>query len=418
MLNPGLASIVLATASISALIYIAYLYAINRTRLAVHLKRKGYHRCPHYQHKDFLFGSDWRDSLVVASIAGTRQQWYREQFATYGKTFETRIWGKRIFQTCDPANVQAELTAPATDVGAGPSRAGLLSWLGRGAFTMDGEFWRRSREMLKPVFKRTAISDMSRLERHLARLFDELEREGLEVDLQSHFIRMFLDFTMDLLIGEDVNTINKEASKIDVASFLTACDESQLQVVRSAQPWIVRWWKGWTKTWNQPLDATQGFIGRYVDSAVQDFETKEGGPIKRSDAFIDELIREAGSKDKTYLRDQILNVFMPGRDSVAIEITHVMLYLSQNPTVYEKVRAEVLAAGFRDDREISYDSLKTLPYVNAVVNEALRLGGPPNGQTVRDILSDIVLPRGGGAHGDQPILIPKGSVLYTQIRSM
>lgn len=222
---------------------------------------------------------------------------------------------------------------------------------------------------------------------------------------------------MDLLIGADVNAVGKGHGKIDPASFFGACDESQLEVVRSAQPWIIRWWKGWTKTWNEPLQFTQHFVDRYVEFAVRDFGAREGGPASRPPAFIDELIREVGTKEKAYLRNQILNGFMPGRDSMAIEASHIMLYLSRNPTVYAKVRAEVLAAGLHRS-QITYDALKSLRYVNAVVNEALRLGGPPNGQTARDVLSDVVLPRGGGLCGDQPILIPQGSIVYVQIRTI
>lgn len=220
---------------------------------------------------------------------------------------------------------------------------------------------------------------------------------------------------MDLIIGEDINTVNKDFSKIDYSSFMAACDGSQLQVVRSRLPWLIRWWKGWTKTWDEPLRATQSFMDRYVDSAVQDHEKPGSGPIQRSPAFLDHLISEAGSEDKLYLRNQLLNVFMPGRDSVAIEASYIMLYLSRNPAVYAKVREEVLAAGLEPGK-ISYEALKALPYINAVVQESLRLGGPPNGQTARDILSDIVLPRGGGINGDQPIFVPKGSVVYVQIQ--
>lgn len=75
-------------------------------------------------------------------------------------------------------------------VGVGPSRVGLVAWLGPGAFTVDGALWKNARDMLKPVFKKTAISDMTRLERHLSRLLKELEREEFEVELQDHFVRM------------------------------------------------------------------------------------------------------------------------------------------------------------------------------------------------------------------------------------
>lgn len=222
---------------------------------------------------------------------------------------------------------------------------------------------------------------------------------------------------MDLLIGQDSNTVNGDSSKVDAQYFTSECDKAQLEVVRSMQPWLIRWWRGWTRTENQALRFTQSFIARYVKSAVEDFETPEGGSIPRSHAFLDDLISVAGTKDQGFLRNQMLNCFMPGRDSVAIMISHVMFHLARHPEAYQKVRAEVLAAGFERET-MTYEAIKKLAYTNAVVNETLRLGGPPNGQTSRDVLSDIVLPRGGGVDGDQPVLIPKGSMIYVQIQTL
>ena len=201
--------IVCLTTTFLTVVYTAYLYALNRTGLAIILRRKGHRRCPYYEHGDILFGSDYQKAAAAATANGNRGQWMRRLFAKYGKTFETSVWGKRIFHTCDAANVQALLTASTTDVGVGPSRAGLVSWLGPGAFTVDGEAWKKSRDMLKPVFKRTAISDMSRLERHLEELFSELKREGYRVDLQSHFVRMV---SLDLLRLKDGLTRENSSS--------------------------------------------------------------------------------------------------------------------------------------------------------------------------------------------------------------
>ena len=150
---------------------------------------------------------------------------------------------------------------------------------------------------------------------------------------------------MDLLIGEDVNTVNKDSSKLDAESFIAACDQAQLQVVRLMRPWLVRWWNGWTKIKNHSFDTTQGFVDRYVQSAAKDFEAPGSGPISRSPALLDEMVREMGTQDQVFIRNQILNVFMPGRDSVAIMASHVFFRLVRSPAVYEKVREEVLAAG-------------------------------------------------------------------------
>ena len=46
----------------------------------------------------------------------------------------------------------------------------------------------------------------------------------------------FLDFSVDLLIGEDVSTVNKDSSRLDAESFIAACDQAQLQVVRLMRP--------------------------------------------------------------------------------------------------------------------------------------------------------------------------------------
>lgn len=201
--------IVCLTTTSLAVVYTAYLYALNRTGLAIILRRKGHRRCPYYQHEDILFGSDYPKAAAAATVNGHRGQWMRRLFAKYGKTFETSVWGKRIFHTCDAANVQALLTTSTKDVGVGPSRAGLVSWLGPGAFTVDGEAWKKSREMLKPVFKRTAISDMSRLDRHLNKLLCELERESYQVDLQPHFVRMV---SLGLLHSKDGLTRENSSS--------------------------------------------------------------------------------------------------------------------------------------------------------------------------------------------------------------
>lgn len=188
MFYQGLTIPLLAVVFVVNVAQLAYSLVINRTGLAKRLKRGGYSRCPHYQHADIIWGSDYQAGTVAATASGTRRQWHRDQFAKYGKTFETGVRGMRRFHTCDSVNAQALLTSPSA--GVGPSRSGLLSWLGPGVFTVDGEMWKHSRDMLKPIFKKAAISDMTRLEQHLNRLMRQVETEEFEVDLQALFIRM------------------------------------------------------------------------------------------------------------------------------------------------------------------------------------------------------------------------------------
>lgn len=220
----------------------------------------------------------------------------------------------------------------------------------------------------------------------------------------------FLDHSIDLLFGDDVNTVGGDSSKLDADAFIRACDASLLQVARSQTPWLLRWYRGWTENWNQPFYASQEFVDRHVEAAL---DRKAKGT--HSTALVDELVRQTGSTDRLYLRNQMLNIFFPARDASGIAISLVMFQLARHPSVYAQVRAEVSEKGMKDG--ITYEALKNLRYVNAVINETLRLHGP-TGHALRDVLADTVLPHGGGADGDQPMFVPKGSAVVVHMHAV
>lgn len=63
-----------------------------------------------------------------------------------------------------------------------------------------------------------------------------------------------------------------------------------------------------------------------------------------------------------------------------------------------------------DGQHPSFEQLKELKYLQAVINEVLRLWAPVSLNS-RICLADRVLPRGGGPDGSSPLFMPKGSQL-------
>ena len=65
-------------------------------------------------------------------------------------------------------------------------------------------------------------------------------------------------------------------------------------------------------------------------------------------------------------------------DTTSNALSRILHLLAQNPSVQEKVRAEVIEAqGWSgSDQDISYDDLVKLPYLDAVCRETLRLHAP------------------------------------------
>jgi cytochrome P450 len=65
-----------------------------------------------------------------------------------------------------------------------------------------------------------------------------------------------------------------------------------------------------------------------------------------------------------------------GSDTTALALTSVMYFLLRDPGVYSRLRKELDAGaghGASYDQGLEHDRLSELPYLQAVVNEALRL---------------------------------------------
>ncbi|CAM1502523.1 Fc.00g045070.m01.CDS01 [Cosmosporella sp. VM-42] len=93
--------------------------------------------------------------------------------------------------------------------------------------------------------------------------------------------------------------------------------------------------------------------------------------------FLDRFI-EAKNADPENIDDgQIISWLMvnmiAGADTTAITIRSALYFSLKHPQVWARLTKEILAAGFRNTIPPAYKEAKALPYVDAVVREALRM---------------------------------------------
>ena len=106
-------------------------------------------------------------------------------FDLYGKTFEERFFDTKIINTMEAANIQQAAALSFQDWGKSSSRNAITSpFLGRGIFSEDGAFWRSSRDLIKPTFARSEISDVNSLGLFVNRLLELIPRDGSTFDIQ------------------------------------------------------------------------------------------------------------------------------------------------------------------------------------------------------------------------------------------
>jgi cytochrome P450 len=107
-----------------------------------------------------------------------------------------------------------------------------------------------------------------------------------------------------------------------------------------------------------------------------------------------------------------------GRDTTASLLSWLWVELALNPTVYAKLREEVLSTFPESpDQILSFAQLKSCKYLQYTINETLRLH-PPVPVNSRQASRDTTLPHGGGRDGNAPLAIRKGQLVAYDVYPM
>lgn len=145
----------------------------------------GCQRPPRYPHRDPIWGYDLYSERAKATQRGQMMKLYEGHFDLYGKTFEEQFFDTKIINTMEAANIQQVTALSFHDYGKSASRNSSTSaFLGRGIFSEDGSFWKYSRDLVKPTFSRSEISDVSSVGEFVDRMLELIPRDGASIDMQ------------------------------------------------------------------------------------------------------------------------------------------------------------------------------------------------------------------------------------------
>ena len=92
---------------------------------------------------------------------------------------------------------------------------------------------------------------------------------------------------------------------------------------------------------------------------------------KKRQSFL-EALAATGTKDRKFLRDQVVSVLLAGRDTTAGALSFTFQALAEHPDILRKLRHEILDR-LGDTEPPSYEDLRNMPYLQHCMNETLRL---------------------------------------------
>lgn len=409
---PSLLNLLVGSVAIYAIYYIHWQFTVgaNRRRLIREHGCKPIKLHPGLNSPlERLLGISTFRAIRKASKEDKLLELSYERFQRYGNTLTISVLGTPVYMTVEPENVKTVLATNFDDWNLTDRRKrSFMPLLGRGIFTTDGVAWRHSRELLRPNFVRSQVGDLATFEVHVTHLIKNIPRDGSTVNLQDLFFRLTIDSATEFLFGESVNCLAPGAAEDDGAKFAEAWNRSQEDVGETSRngPVALLFRRS---TFGQDIKYVHEFADKYVRRGLElrnTYDVEKADP-KHSEryVFLNELVKQ--TRDPVQIRSELLNVLLAGRDTTASLLSNVWFMLARRPDIWEKLQTEVNELG---DARPTFEQLKAMKYLKAVLNESLRLH-PLVPVNARMAVVDTVLPLGGGEDGKSPLLIPAKSVL-------
>lgn len=290
-----------------------------------------------------------------------------------------RMLGEDWLIVSHPDDIEALIVKHARLMGRDAYTIVLQRVLGLGLLTSDGELWKRQRKLMSQAFTPRRIHGYAGA---MVRVTDaEIAgwRDGERIDLHEEMSRVTMAIAAEVLFGASVSPRDVDVVRHaleDITEFLAQSPEAVLGV------------PSWLPT---PRNRRVNRAIAAIDALVYEIIRGRRAGEQRDDllgtllaAQDDEGVRMSDGQ----LRDEVITLFLAGHETTALALSHTFYLLSKHPDVERRLFAEIDAV--LGGRLPSADDLRSLPYLDRVLKESMRLY-PPAWTIGREATDDIEL---------------------------
>ena len=315
--------------------------------------------------------------------------------AEYGDVVRNRLGPFLTHALGHPDHVKHVLQDNNTNYVRGRFYENFKLFFGDGLLTTDGDFWRRHRRIAQPLFHRRHVETYSdAVTTSVSRLLHRWEPyawRNEEIDIVPEMMWMSLSILGKIAFNVDIS---------DTAERVGPAVRHGLEAMMP-QGNMNDFIPAWAPTpHNARIKKAKAALDVIMDDIIAQHRQQ---PESTSDLIA--MLLAARDKDGKGLSDQevhdeVMTVFLAGHETTGSGLSWALYEVSRHPHALAKLRAELDSV--LGDRDPSVDDMPNLPYLQMVVQEALRLHPPIWGYT-RDALEDDEI---GGYR------IPAGSSIF------
>ncbi|TEB39431.1 cytochrome P450 [Coprinellus micaceus] len=298
---------------------------------------------------------------------------------------------------------------------------------GKGLFATTGAEHRKQRKALNPVFSTTHTRDMIPLFYDVAHKvrdsFGRIVSSGSQEIEVLDWMSPGLGHTFDSLTEDaEVNYYTRGVREYnDINNRLNIARLYILPLVYNIGTPNFRRWVIDILPW-KTLKEMRDVVDILQSTAEEVAVARRVGRGKDIMSILLRANIEASEEDKLSDDEFARGFTFAAMDTTSNAMSRTLHLLSQNPAAQDKLRAEIrqMYARYGRDR-LEYDELESLPYLDAVCRETLRVH-PPVHTLMRDTREDIVLPfskpvRGIDGSEIHEVLVPKGTTVFPSLQS-
>ncbi|KAL2846866.1 cytochrome P450 [Aspergillus pseudoustus] len=298
------------------------------------------------------------------------------------------------------------------------AREFLARIIGFGLILTEGAVHKKQRRALTPSFHMKNIRALYTLmwdkTGQLLETLDEeirlhpMEGTGAEsgwgkVEMSVWASRLTLDIIGPAAMGRDFRTIQNNENKV-ADSFMAILEPTKEKMLFLAVNFILPQWFAKRLPWrlNKVIEDEVGYLRSVCKEIVHEKRivmTATKATATELEADILGSMMLGGDFTDDELVDQMLTFLAAGHETTASALTWTCYLLTLHPDVQERLRAEIRAAIPSAKHPVTSSDLESLPILNGVCQEVLRLY-PTVPTTIREAVRDSTL---AGKH------IPKGT---------
>ncbi len=240
--------------------------------------------------------------------------------------------------------------------------------LGDGLVVSTGELWKRQRRLMAPFYTPKGVQAYAELMlrdgQRLIERWEGIAAKGAVVDISEEMTFVTASIILKAMFStETIDSINEMKGAVETMISFASGQMTAVQLPT------------WVPTEkNRRYVAARTLVHRSIRTLIAQRRamTESEWPDDLLSRLMKARDEESGQPmSESLLQDESITTFFAGHETTARTMTFALYALAANPTLAEKLRAELDRA--LGGRAVTVDDLRQLPYTLQVVKETLRM---------------------------------------------